>query len=1544
MARRYSGRYGSVVFQWLFGFIFLAFLLFHPSESQPAVSKPGSKIFVPKQEALPWDLGVGSVTIDTQAVIPGMQTENLLEGTFFIYGNDVPVNPLPVVIDFEIYNSNNELVFSWQEQRTLPNGNPPTFHYEGHYQYQLPDNQSLPLDYYLLRVRMEIDGSDPNLFPNGQVPVEADPFNNTNESTFTRILQLSGKVIFGNITTQLTAIDSFDANALFFSGSAIWNTDIPFSFVGITATRDDVTLDLTVTAGSAAFVTPQTPYQPGPDGFSYFYLNGTLTPAGAFADLSLPLPPGIAYRKSGLELTYSEAPLPLGNQKLDQNLQIENLPLNLALPLQWISEDLPFFIESTGVTFDPATGLQLNQPQCVYQYAPHLAAFPIVEGPFIVGIIRPSNDAYFNSGLVFQGGVVIQPGGLDCDLQAANVSYLASFPLAQVTGVKLKIQIRENRIVATESGFESLQLSMPLDTSGCAAEEPGPVAVAFQGPSGIGPDGAVVNDSPLTAPLAPAFNTYQFAPTANAAWYQPGFHLPSAAAAGQGKNVAEYLQAMRARENAGLYSYGDGPFRDGSGLFAGINLFPSEFNGQSFTVAIDSQTKTMVSTEWTKLYLRPGGYSGVVDAQSQNDSLELYKDPDCQMKGYAVQLTSFGQAYLDNNSKGLDTTTEGIIDIPWPALITVPFEKMTLNACGNLDQGKITAGAKNEEKLLAYWVARFRLLTLAFEKTTPASPDAERTLWVSTKNPIEHVTDEAAMQINLRPCGTIANSRIEQPLLTHYDGYPASIQKIYLSAFDNNPTVPNGFYNLIGDMTVSLFDPPKIHAIVNGFVGNLADGSPWFGAGNPDTDADGFPDGQAPTGPTAVERVAAYVEANPIEVRTKFANLITLKYKLKYIPTDKEFRTQTPIQEDLIVLDMVSAVEYLNTVRTEITFGVDVIAQPKLNLSSKFSKFSQDIANSFLGPVRDKLDAVANGLRVDLSVAVRPALAALMEPIVAEFMQQLQSQLAGLPQSSVEYQNYLLQANAAFDQLLDQMMNQLDLAALLTKRDMPAMQAIRIMLDLLNDIETALNFSPEQLSPLVRAIVNHTMRGAQSFGVDINQLLAPVEKIRQEIRTVIQTKVRPALEKAEQVLDPALLLDQVFPLNEVKNQLVPQIKQAVKAKLLAAAQTDFPSLNVLAAREITQRILDQVFNSPQFQKLTISVNTQLMPVQDLLRDQAQKLLDSLNRTVEDFVKQQIGQLEGALEDFKNVKGFKGASMKGYAVVAGNVLEKLHIDGSFSISTTDDITFNAYLDMTRYQVGYKGKNCSAPIGSGPVMDTRLGAKDVPLDLAGSSLKADIEFQFMINNGKLINVGGSFIVRGGLNVGKLPIKDPGFRVSIGSDENYLVAFVSNIGFSKGNLKGGIFLGETYCLDPLIDVNKDAPNMFKPGRFRGIFASAEGSFPIVNYGCLLTVGAEGGLAFWVFADGPVLGGKIYAGIFGEAACVVSAKGRLTLLGGYDGSDFVFRGDAWIAGGIGFCEEEDWNTPADVLDDGWCMACVASFDLMYKNDWRTNYDVECD
>ena len=38
---------------------------------------------------------------------------------------------------------------------------------------------------------------------------------------------------------------------------------------------------------------------------------------------------------------------------------------------------------------------------------------------------------------------------------------------------------------------------------------------------------------------------------------------------------------------------------------------------------------------------------------------------------------------------------------------------------------------------------------------------------------------------------------------------------------------------------------------------------------------------------------------------------------------------------------------------------------------------------------------------------------------------------------------------------------------------------------------------------------------------------------------------------------------------------------------------------------------------------------------------------------------------------------------------------------------------------------------------------------------------------------------------------------------------------------------------------------------------------------------------------------------------------------------------GNFWLAGGIGFCDEGDWDFPEDVLDDDWCAACVVSLGL---------------
>ena len=43
------------------------------------------------------------------------------------------------------------------------------------------------------------------------------------------------------------------------------------------------------------------------------------------------------------------------------------------------------------------------------------------------------------------------------------------------------------------------------------------------------------------------------------------------------------------------------------------------------------------------------------------------------------------------------------------------------------------------------------------------------------------------------------------------------------------------------------------------------------------------------------------------------------------------------------------------------------------------------------------------------------------------------------------------------------------------------------------------------------------------------------------------------------------------------------------------------------------------------------------------------------------------------------------------------------------------------------------------------------------------------------------------------------------------------------------------------------------------------------------------------------------------------------------HKGNKFKMSGKFWAGGGIGFCDPEDWNSPADVLDDDFCTACAA-------------------
>jgi len=142
-----------------------------------------------------------------------------------------------------------------------------------------------------------------------------------------------------------------------------------------------------------------------------------------------------------------------------------------------------------------------------------------------------------------------------------------------------------------------------------------------------------------------------------------------------------------------------------------------------------------------------------------------------------------------------------------------------------------------------------------------------------------------------------------------------------------------------------------------------------------------------------------------------------------------------------------------------------------------------------------------------------------------------------------------------------------------------------------------------------------------------------------------------------------------------------------------------------------------------------------------------------------------------------------------------------------------------------------------------------------------------------------------------------------------------------------------------------------------FAGAYMRVYGSAPLYNVGCLFRVSVGGEVAAWYFApiDGKPAryGGRLRGYIYGTALCIVSARGDVTLeliKPGLAAPDtYTFRGQLWVAGGVGFCEPNEWDAWDNRWwDDNWCWTCGALVDVNYNddkvNDWSWDYDAECE
>lgn len=316
------------------------------------------------------------------------------------------------------------------------------------------------------------------------------------------------------------------------------------------------------------------------------------------------------------------------------------------------------------------------------------------------------------------------------------------------------------------------------------------------------------------------------------------------------------------------------------------------------------------------------------------------------------------------------------------------------------------------------------------------------------------------------------------------------------------------------------------------------------------------------------------------------------------------------------------------------------------------------------------------------------------------------------------------------------------------------------------------------------------------------------------------------------------------------------------------------------------------------------------------------------------------------------------------------LKNGHGAAQFQLVGTDikleQIAFGTYLDIKNAGAG----SCNA--------DSLLSIQRVSLNITGDGeitiladhiktiiLEKEVDFdvQLIIGTGA-----GNHRLEGGiklytLTVASVEFTEIGVVFGVGQYNNFLIAY---FGFNgSGKFKGygvsasflfGILSPSSAVLKAQFGSLMDklaADKGSTTAIYKGVYISVGVQVPIYKDGCMREVIANGEMRGWYFEQiAPVTsavawGGYLSAGVSGEAACLVSARGQLSL-SIYSSSNVLhFDGDAWLAGGVGDCEPTTWNNWDNRWwGDSWCAQAGAYVLVTYVEGggWDVAYNLDAE
>lgn len=398
------------------------------------------------------------------------------------------------------------------------------------------------------------------------------------------------------------------------------------------------------------------------------------------------------------------------------------------------------------------------------------------------------------------------------------------------------------------------------------------------------------------------------------------------------------------------------------------------------------------------------------------------------------------------------------------------------------------------------------------------------------------------------------------------------------------------------------------------------------------------------------------------------------------------------------------------------------------------------------------------------------------------------------------------------------------------------------------------------------------------------------------------------------------------PLKQAQDMLINELQS-----ILDQAMSVVPTPDVSDIKGI---IRNAILNSDPVNQLSEAFFELLSPVSDAVDEVATQLTASLNSLIQEAIKAiadglnaAIASVTSQIADFDLV----GGRLDGYAIVNQEELEQIHIEAEFTFGgDPDPTTYFAALDITSWN-SENGKGACVPDGTG-LMDAVISTRDISAKMLGLPIGIkEAALGFTLDGGIPIGVFGRVYTSGEINFEAAAIRDIGLEFGLGAIENYLGGKAAGRFQSYTINVIAFYFGKTCDFGVLERLDPEVAEFIgETVPLIGVYVRGAVSLPIINYGCPLTIGAGVDLGVWYLSG--IFGGLFGGSVFGEALCLVSIKGKVTLMGLKSGSEYKFSGNGWIAGGLGFCEPEDWNSIADVRDDDWCLTGDAKFGATYS------------